>query len=279
VTRGIRAGLAAACGAAAALCALAAPAQTSDLVTRAALRVCADPANLPFTNEAGAGFENKIAELLARDLGVPLQYTWFPQATGFVRQTLNAKRCDIVMGYAAGSDPVQNTNPYYRSAWALVTKQGSGLDGVRELGDARLKGKRLGVIGGTPPATLLALNGLIGDAKPYRLNVDRRHESPSEDMVRDIAAGEIDGGVLWGPIGGYFAKQAGTPMSVVPLTQSEAGVPMTFRITFGIRHGETDWKHRLNEFITAHQAEINGLLLDYGVPLIDEQDRPVARAP
>jgi quinoprotein dehydrogenase-associated probable ABC transporter substrate-binding protein len=259
-----------------------AAAQTSDLVVRDVLRVCADPANLPFTDETGAGFENKIAELLARDLGVPLQYTFFPQATGFVRNTLGAKRCDIVMGYAAGSDPVQNTNPYYRSSWVLVARQNAGLDGVATLGDPRLKGRRLGIIAGTPPATLLAVNGLIRDAKPYRLNVDRRHESPSEDMVRDVAAGDIDGGILWGPIGGYFAKIANKrgdqPLVVVPLTRHELGVPMTFRITFGIRHGETEWKHRLNDFIAARQGEINRLLLDYGVPLIDEQDRPVTAA-
>jgi quinoprotein dehydrogenase-associated probable ABC transporter substrate-binding protein len=253
-------------------------AQTSDLVVRDVLRVCADPANLPFSNEAGAGFENKIAELLARDLGIPLQYIWFPQATGFVRNTLAAKRCDLVMGYAAGSDPVQNTNPYYRSAWVLVTRPNEGLDGVKDLADARLKDKRLGVVAGTPPATLLALNGLIGRAKPYPLTVDRRFESPSEDMVRDIASGDIDGGVLWGPIGGYFAKLANKPLAVTPLTRHEAGVPMTFRITFGIRHGETDWKHRLNDFIAARQGEINRVLLEYGVPLIDEQDRPLSMA-
>jgi quinoprotein dehydrogenase-associated probable ABC transporter substrate-binding protein len=279
---GVRATLAALCGALAAalavLAATTAAAQVSDLVIRDVLRVCADPANLPFTNETGAGFENKIAEILARDLGVPLQYTWFPQATGFVRNTLGAKRCDVVMGYAAGSDPVQNTNPYYRSAWVLVTRPNEGLDGIESLGDPRLQGKRLGVIAGTPPATLLALNGLIGLARPYRLTVDRRHESPSEDMVRDIASGEIDGGVLWGPIGGYFAKNAAKPLAVVPLTRHEAGVPMTFRITFGIRHGETEWKHRLNDFIAARQGEINRVLLDYGVPLIDEQDRPVTAA-
>jgi quinoprotein dehydrogenase-associated probable ABC transporter substrate-binding protein len=278
VARARRAGLATLCGVLAGLVAGMAAAQTADLVTRGTLRVCADPANLPFSNEAGAGFENKIAELLARDLGVPLQYTWFPQATGFVRNTLGAKRCDVVIGYAAGSDPVQNTNPYYRSAWVLVARQGAGLDRVDGLGDPRLRGKRLGVIGGTPPASLLALHGLIGQAKPYRLNVDRRHESPSEDMMRDIASGEIDGGILWGPIGGYFAKRAGTPMTVSLLTQHEAGVPMTFRITFGIRHGETEWKHRLNDFIAARQGEINRVLLEYGVPLIDEQDRPVAAA-
>jgi quinoprotein dehydrogenase-associated probable ABC transporter substrate-binding protein len=274
--RSHRATLAALSAFAALAAACAATAQTSDLVVRDVLRVCADPANLPFTNEASAGFENKIAELLARDLGVPLQYTWFPQATGFVRSTLGAKRCDIVMGYAAGSDPVQNTNPYYRSAWVLVAREGAGLDNLEGLGDPRLKGKRLGVVGGTPPATLLAAYGLIGDAKPYRLNVDRRHESPSEDMVRDIDSGDIDGGILWGPIGGYYAKRAGKPMSVVPLTRHEAGVPMTFRITFGIRHGEIEWKHRLNDFIAARQGEINRILLDFGVPLIDEQDRLVS---
>jgi len=256
-----------------------AAAQTSDLVTRSALRVCADPANLPFTNEAGEGFENKIAELVARDLKVPLLYTWHPQATGFVRNTLAAKRCDLVVGYAAGSDPVQNTNPYYRSAWVLVTRRGGGLDGVAGLADPRLKEKRLGVVAGTPPATLLVLNGLIERAKPYRLNIDRRYESPSEDMVRDIASGDIDGGLLWGPIGGYFAKRAGVPLNVVPLTGERGGVPMTFRITFGIRAGETEWKHQLNEIIAARQPEMNRLLLDYGVPLIDEQDRPIVAGP
>ena len=260
------------------LAAGAAVAQVSDLVVRDALRVCADPANLPFTNEAGEGFENRIAELLARDLGVPLEYTWFPQATGFVRNTLAAKRCDVVIGYAAGTDPVQNTNPYYRSAWVLVTRRGSGLEGVAGLGDPRLKDKRLGVVAGTPPASLLAMHGLIGQAKPYRLTVDRRHESPSEDMVRDIASGEIDGGLLWGPIGGYFAKKSEVPLSVTVLTAHEAGVPMTFRITFGIRHGENEWKHRLNAFIAARQGEIDRVLLDYGVPLIDEQDRPITAA-
>jgi quinoprotein dehydrogenase-associated probable ABC transporter substrate-binding protein len=278
VGRTYRARLVALSAAAATLVATIAVAQTSDLVVRDVLRVCADPANLPFTNEAGAGFENKIAELLAHDLGVPLQYTWFPQTIGFVRNTLGAKRCDLVMGYVAGSDPVQNTNPYYRSAWVLVARQNEGMDGIEDLSDPRLKGKRLGVVGGTPPATLLALNGLIGQAKPYRLNVDRRYESPSEEMVRDIASGEIDGGILWGPIGGYFAKHAGKPLVVVPLPHHEAGVPMTFRITFGIRHGETEWKHRLNDFIAAHQGEINRVLLDYGVPLLDEQDHPVTAA-
>ena len=254
----------------------AASAQTAEVVSETTVRVCGDPANMPFSNEAGEGFENRIAELLAKHLGLPLEYTWFPQATGFVRNTLVAKRCDVVIGYAAGGDPVQNTNPYYKSAWTLIYRKGQGLDGVESLHDPRIKGRRLGVIAGTPPATIMALNGLIGSAKPYALVVDRRFESPAEEMIRDIASGDVDGGILWGPIGGYFAKRAGVPLTVVPLVKETQGPPMTYRVTFGLRHGEITWKHRLNDFIAARQPEINRILIDYGVPLLDEQDRAIA---
>jgi quinoprotein dehydrogenase-associated probable ABC transporter substrate-binding protein len=250
-------------------------AQPADLVSRTALRVCADPANMPFSNEAGEGFENKIAELLAADLKLPLEYTWFPQATGFVRNTLGAKRCDVVMGYAAASEVIQSTNPYYKSAWVLVYPKDRGLDGIESLEDDRLKGKRLGVIAGSPPATIMAMNGLMARAKPYALMVDRRYESPAEEMLRDMASGEVDAGLLWGPIAGYFVKKSGAPLAVVPLVHEAKTIPMTYRITLGLRHGETEWKHRLNEFLAAHQAEIQSVLLQYGVPLIDEQDRPI----
>src|SRR6201988_3794705 len=155
-----------------------AQAQRVDLVDRAALRVCADPANIPFSNDKGEGFENKIADIVAGDLKIPVEYTWFPQATGFIRNTLFAKRCDVVMGYAQGDDLVLNTNHYYRSTYALVLRKGAGLDGVDSLGDPRLRGKRIGVIAGTPPATAMAQLGLIEHAKPYALMVDRRYESP-----------------------------------------------------------------------------------------------------
>lgn len=268
--------VAAACGLAAAL---PAAAQTSDLVTQDALRVCADPANLPYSNEAGEGFENKVAELLAKDLGLPLQYAWYPQATGFVRLTLGAKRCDVIPGYAAGAEQVQSTNPYYRSAFALVVKAGGPLDGVETLGDPRLKERRLGVVAGTPPATIMVREGLITRAKPYQLTVDRRFASPGEDMVRDVASGEIDGGVVWGPIGGYFAKRSGVPLKVTPLLHEAGGLPMTFRIAFGVRHTDQDWKRRLNAFIAARQGDIDRILLAEGVPLLDEQDRPIAATP
>jgi len=246
-------------------------AQRVDLVDRTALRVCADPANLPFSNDKGQGFENKIAELVAADLKLPVEYTWFPQATGFIRQTLFAKRCDVVMGYAQGDDLVLNTNHYYRSTYALVLRKGAGLDGVDSLADPRLKGKRIGVIAGTPPATAMAQLGLIEHAKPYALMVDRRYESPAERMIEDIQSGDVDAGVLWGPIAGYFAPKAG--LAVVPLLKDEGGARMAYRITFGVRPLDDDWKRQLNGLIAKRQGDIDEILLQFGVPLLDEQSK------
>src|SRR6201988_931082 len=187
-----------------------APAQTTDspdlsieLVDPKVLRVCADPRNLPFSNDKGEGFENKLGELFAEKLQKKLDYTYFPQVTGFVRMTLAAHRCDVIMGFPQGDDLAQGTNPYYRTAYALVVRQGSGLDDVATLGDARLKGKHIGVVAGTPPATNMAANGLMADAKSYRLMVDTRFESSTHDMIDDLAAGKIDAAVLWGPIAGF----------------------------------------------------------------------------
>lgn len=257
----------------------AARAQVSDLVDRSTLRVCADPANMPFTNEAGDGFENKVAELLAQKLGLTLDYTWFPQATGFYRMTLGAKRCDVVMGYVAGGDPVLNTNPYYRSAWVLITPKGSDLADVTTLEDPRLKGQRIGVVAGSPPGDLMARNGLMGMARPYALMVDRRFESPAEAMIADINDGEIAAGILWGPIGGYYAKKSTKPLAVIPLVKEKGDPALVYRITFGIRPGELNWKHQLNQFISQEQGAIDKILLDYGVPLLDAQNRPIQPAP
>ena len=138
---------------------------------------------MPFSNDKGEGFENKIAELVAAELKLPVEYTWFPQATGFIRQTLFAKRCDVVMGYAQGDELVLNTNPYYRSTYALVYRGGTGLDGIDSLADPRLKGKRIGVVAGTPPGNIMAQLDLIQHAKPYPLMVDRRHDLPGERMI------------------------------------------------------------------------------------------------
>lgn len=252
-----------------------AAAQTSDLVSKSAFRVCADPANMPFSNKAGEGYENKIAELLAEKLELPLQYEWFPQATGFVRRTLRENRCDVIIGYAQGHELVLNTNHYYVSNYVLLVDPDGPLAGVTTLGDPLLKGKRLGVIAGSPVATHLAKNGLIGKAKGYNLMVDRRVESPSEDMVADLRSGETDGALLWGPIGGYFAARGGSEMKVIPLT-AETNVPKLFyRITMGVRQGELVWKRKLNSLIRRNQAEIDAILREYGVPLVTEYGEPL----
>lgn len=247
-----------------------------ELVDPEVLRVCADPNNMPFSNEAGQGLENKLAELLAAKLGRKgVTYTFFPQVTGFVRNTLGANRCDVIMGYPQGDELVQNTNPYYRTSYALVFKPGNGLDGVEALDDPRLKGKRIGVIAGTPPATNLAMNGHMAKARPYHLMVDTRFDHPTEDMIKDLQSGAIDAGVLWGPMAGYHAKQSDPPLTVVPLVKEKGGSRMAYRITMGVRPSDQEWKRTLNQAIRENQADINKLLLEYGVPLLDEQDRPI----
>ena len=195
------------------------PQSSLELIDPKALRVCADPHNMPFSTEKGEGFENKVAELLAGKLGRDLSYTWYPQAPGFVRNTLAAHRCDVIMGAPQGDDMVQVTNPYYRTAYALVFKQGQGLDGVDTLEDPRLKGKRIGIVAGTPPGNNMATNGLMANAKPYPLVVDTRVDSSGAAMMRDLEAGDIDVGVLWGPMAGYYGQQARSPMTVVPLVK------------------------------------------------------------
>ena len=166
-----------------------------ELVDPKVLRVCADPRNLPFSNEKGEGFENKLGELFAEKLQKKLDYMYFPQATGFVRMTLAAHRCDVIMGFPQGDDLVQGTNPYYRTAYALVAKQGSGLDDVATLEDARLKDKRIGIVAGTPPATNMAVAGLMANARPYPLMIDTRFDSSSAAMIKDLMSGEIDEGL------------------------------------------------------------------------------------
>jgi quinoprotein dehydrogenase-associated probable ABC transporter substrate-binding protein len=251
----------------------------ADLVNRRVLRVCADPANIPFSSEdpGNPGFENKIAEIIANELGgIPIEYTWFPQATGFIRRTLFAKACDLVVGYAQGDEMVLNTNHYYRSAYALVYKKGGELDGVDQLTDSRLRGKRIGVVAGTPPATIMNRVGLLREAKPYHLFVDRRYSSPAELMIEDIRSGDIAAGVLWGPNAGYFATKGGKDdLAVVPLLKEGRSPPMTFRITMGVRQSDTNWKHELNDIIAKRQGDIDKVLLDYHVPIIDENDKQI----
>lgn len=245
-----------------------------ELVDPHVFRVCADPRNLPFSNEAGQGFENKIAELFAAKLQRPVSYTFYPQVTGFVRNTLNAYKCDVIIGDAQGDDAVQTTNPYYHATYALVYLPNHGLDGVTSLSDPRLHGKHIGIIAGTPPSGLLVQNDLMALAKPYPLTVDTRYDAPTKTMITDLVAGTIDAGVLWGPIAGYYAKNAGTPVTLESLVgPSVRG--MDFRISMGVRHSDQDWKRTLNKLIADNQGAIDQILHEYGVPLVDEQGKLV----
>jgi quinoprotein dehydrogenase-associated probable ABC transporter substrate-binding protein len=246
-----------------------------ELVDPKVLRVCADPHNLPFSNEKLEGFENKLAELFAKKLDKSLAYTWFPQATGFVRQTLGSHRCDVIMGFPQGDDLVQSTNPYYRTAYAFIFKPGGDLEGIDQLSDARLKSKRIGIVAGTPAATYLAMNGLLAHAKPYALMVDTRIDSSAEAMVKDLKSGEIDIGVLWGPMAGYYAKQETPALRVVPILKENGGPRLAYRLTMGVRAADQAWKRQLNRLIQENQSEINRLLIGYGVPLLDEKDQPI----
>lgn len=245
-------------------------AQTSDLVSAHAFRVCADPANLPMSAKDGSGYENRLAELIASKLELPVQYFWFPQTIGFVRNSLRAKRCDVVMGYAQGHELVLNTNHYYTSVYVLIVPDDGDLAGVETLGDPALAGRRIGVVAGTPPAAHLARRGLIALAKPYNLMVDRRHQSPATDMLDDLRAGEIDAATLWGPIGGPLVKSSYPGMKVIPLFGEKSPPRLFFRITMGVRQGEKVWQRRLNSLIRRHKDEIDALLAEAGVPLAND---------
>lgn len=245
-------------------------AQTSDLVSRNALRVCADPANYPMSSDALTGYENKLADLVGSKLDLPVQYTWYPQSTGFIRNTLNVKKCDVVLGYAQGHELVLNTNHYFTSVYTLIVPADGTLADVQGLSDDALKGKRIGIIAGTPPAAHMARNGLIGKAKPYNLVVDRRHESPALDMLNDLKAGDIDAAILWGPIGGPLVKADYPGLKVIPLVKEEMPPRLFFRITMGVRQGEKVWQRKLNSLIRRNQEEINAILNDAGVPLVND---------
>jgi len=173
---------------------------------RSELRVCADPNDLPFSNEKGEGYENKTAELVGRELNLPVRFVYFPQVIGFVRNTLRARSCDLIMGTVAGDDVVQTTSPYYYSDYVVVWPEGKAF-AFTDFDDPRLKTMRIGIISATPPSDLLIRHELMANAKPYALMVVTRYESPAREMVEDLVKGEIDVALLWGPIAGYYIKR------------------------------------------------------------------------
>jgi quinoprotein dehydrogenase-associated probable ABC transporter substrate-binding protein len=249
---------------------VAARAQTGEIIDRSELRVCADPSNLPFSNEREEGFENRVARIVAEELKVPVSYYWFPQIVGFVRNTLRLRQCDLVMGTVAGDDIMQTTNPYYYSTYVMIFRADRGLS-FSGMADPKLAAMRLGVVGATPPTDLLVRHGLMAHTKPYALTVDTRHESPAHQLVQDVASGEIDVGLVWGPIAGYYIRYDALPLQMVALRGEPGAARMDYRIAMGVRANEPEWRRRINAIILKRQRDITAVLREYGVPLLNEQ--------
>jgi mxaJ protein len=248
---------------------------------RTALRVCQDPNNLPFSNLAGEGIENKIAEVFGKALGLPVTYYSFPQRMAFIRNTLRFKLpgedypCDIVIGVPAGFDQVSVTKPYYRSTYALVFPKGKGLDQVSSVEDflrldpAKLKALRIGVYDRSPASEWLSKHNLVEQGVPYPLMNADPQQYPGEIIEKDLAAGKIDAAIVWGPIAGYFAQRVKSPALVVVPMKSERGIKFDYQMAMGVRYGEREWKQQVEDLIDAKQAEIQAILKEYGVPLVD----------
>ncbi|MCL6607853.1 MAG: substrate-binding domain-containing protein [Geminicoccaceae bacterium] len=250
-----------------------------ELRSQASFRVCADPDNLPFSNDKGEGFENEIAELFAEALGLPVTYAWHPQTLGFVRNTLGAYACDVIMAVTAAHELVQNTRFYYRSTYVLLYRAADR--GTYDSLDSPMAAvARIGLVANTPPAVLVERRGLIGNITSYNLIVDTRVEHPAKQAVDDLVAGRIDMALLWGPIAGYWAKRSPVPLEWVPL-RSDPGTntPMDYRISMGLRYGETEWLETLNRLIREKQKDIDRILDSYGVPLLDTRGRLVNPPP
>jgi len=241
-------------------------------------RVCADPNNLPSSNRKQEGFENKIAELLASEFGSHVTYTWWPQRRGFVRNTLNAGVCDVVMGVPAGYDQVLTTQPYYRSTYVFVYPKNAGYH-IASFDDPVLQKVKIGVhlIGddyaNSPPAHVLSERGIVKNVVGYSVFGDYAEDSPPGKIIAAVAAGEVDVAIVWGPIAGYFAQKQTVPLTLVPVPAdaSSPSLPFTYSIALGVRRKDTELKAKLDEVLQRKAAEIRKILQDYGVPLVNSQ--------
>ena len=258
-------------GATAVVAALAGPASAAGRE----LRVCADPNNLPFSNQEGEGFENRIAELVAEELDAELSYTWWAQRRGFIRNTLNAGACDVVMGVPAGYELVETTAAYYRSAYVYVYRADRGLD-LRSIQDPRLRELRIGVhlIGddgaNPPPAHALGAQGIVDNVVGYMIYGDYREPNPPARVIEAVAVGDLDVAAVWGPFGGYFAKHAPVPLAAVPITDTAAFAPLRFEfgMAMGVRKDDRALLEELNEIVERRREDIHALLDEYGVPRV-----------
>lgn len=240
------------------------------------LKICADPNNLPFSNAREEGFENKIARLIARDLGAAVEYTWWAQRRGFVRNTLKAGKCDLVMGAPTGFELVLATKPYYRSTYVFVYPKSAGLN-ISSLDDPRLRMLKVGVqligddFANTPPAHALTRRNIIQNIIGYTVYGDYREPNPPARIVEGVAKGEADVALVWGPLAGYFAKRQRVPLAIVPVSPriDPPDLAMEYDIALGVRRGEHAFKAELEAILDRRRADIRKVLNEYGVPLVE----------
>ena len=279
-------------GVCAALFASAAVGQEAPQTPRAdsTLRVCADPDNLPLSNSRGEGYENKIAEQLAHDLGRKLEYTYFPQRMGFVRNTLRQKdpqtqqfKCDVIIGVPKGYELTATTRPYMRSTYALIFRHRPELDSVETADDLlkvapeKLRALRIGVFGRSPGADWLLRNELLDHAVMYAPQSGDPAENPAHTIERDLSADKIDMAILWGPMAGLLvSRHAAFPAwRAVPFVPDRE-IKFDYEISMGVRFGEKEWKDTLDQWIASHDENVRAILAGFGVPLVDADGKVTA---
>jgi quinoprotein dehydrogenase-associated probable ABC transporter substrate-binding protein len=241
-----------------------------------ALRVCADPNNLPFSNEKGEGFENRIASLIASDLGMPVQYAWWPQRRGFVRNTLEAGVCDVVMEVPSGYEMTAHTAPYYRSTYVFVTRADRRL-AIRSFDDPALRHLRIGIhmmgddYANSPAAGALARRGLARQIVPYMIYGDYSQPDPPARLIRAVAMDSVDVAVAWGPLAGYFAKRSPVRLVLTPVAAPDPG--FAYSMSLGVRRGDGTWRSTLDTELVRRRDDIRRILEEYGVPLMPVGER------
>ncbi|HJP97271.1 MAG TPA: quinoprotein dehydrogenase-associated putative ABC transporter substrate-binding protein [Rhodanobacteraceae bacterium] len=242
----------------------------------APLRVCADPNDLPFSNKSEQGFENKLAEMVGHSLGKQVQFVWEMQGNGFLRSVYDRK-CDVVMGLPTADHAygMLTTEPYYRSAYALVYRANAPYQ-LKSLDDPRLRTLQIGVhsMSGDnvylPPGTFLARRGMVNNVHGYDLFADYyRKANPSANLIKAVADGDVDVAIAWGPLAGYFASREPVKLTVVPLAHTHTKLPFQYPISMAVRHDDTTLRDKLNAFLATHRAKIHELLANYGVPQLD----------
>ncbi len=242
------------------------------------LRVCADPNNLPFSNEAREGFENRLAEMIARDMGEKLEYTWWSQRKSFVKNSLDAGRCDVLLGVPADLRSVEATKPYYRSTYVFVSRRDRGLR-VSSLSDPELEKLRIGIQmvgdGYAPPAQVLARRNLSANIAGYSLFGKNGEANPPARIVEAVARGDVDIAIVWGPFAGFFAGRQSSALDITPVSPAAyMGIPFAYDISAAVRSGDDQLRARIDDVLGQECSAIHALLSKYGVPQMPEGGLP-----